>query len=292
MKRIKSREELAWQLLVNGILLLTFILVIIPLLRVLTMSVTPIKTGRAFLGGLFIPVGEWSVAAYRQLLTHPAFLRSLGNSVIITLGGTAMSLFLTIPLAYVLSVKALPGRKLLNTFVLIPLLFNPGLIPVYLVVTGLGLTDTFWSVILPGAVSIYNTFVMRGFFEGIPEDFKEAARIDGAGELYILRRIILPLSKPIILTVGLFYAVSLWNEFFGPLLYLNNAKLQPLPVLLRNILLASNVNEYVDFDAMSAAPVSALKAASVVLTTLPMAIVYPWIQKHFTKGTLVGGIKG
>jgi putative aldouronate transport system permease protein len=292
VRRIRSKEELLWQALVNALLLLTLVVVAIPLLRVVTMSFTPIKAGRQILGGLLIPFGDLSVAAYRQLLTHPAFVRSLGNSVVITLGGTALSLFLTVPLAYVLSVRGLPGRKFLNTLILVPFLFNPGLIPLYLVVTNLGLTDSYWAVILPGAVSVYNTFVMRGFFEGIPEDFKEAARIDGAGELYILGRIILPLSKPILLTVGLFYAVSLWNEFFSALLYLNDMKLQPLPVLLRNILLASNINEYVDFDAFSAAPVQSLKAASVVLTTLPMALVYPWIQKHFTKGTLVGGIKG
>lgn len=292
MARKSSGGERAWQAFVNGLLLLVLLAVAIPLVRVLTMSVTPIKAGHEILGGLLLPFADWSFAAYRQLLSHPAFLRSLGNSVTITLGGTAMALLLTVPLSYVLSVKALPGRKFLNGLVLIPFLFNPGLIPSYLVVTGLGLTDSLWAIMLPGAISVYNAFVMRGFFEGIPEDFKEAARIDGAGEFYILRRIILPLSKPIILTVGLFYAVSLWNEFFHPLLYLNNAKLQPLPVLLRNILLASNVNEYVDFDAMSAAPVQSLKAASVVLTTLPMALVYPWIQRHFTKGTLVGGIKG
>lgn len=292
MGRKKSREEFLYQVLVNAFLLLVLLVVVVPLLRVITMSVSPIKSGREYLGGLLIPFSRWSAAAYSQLLSHPAFLTSLRNSVLITVLGTAVNLILTIPLAYVLSIKTLPGRKFLNGLILLPFLFNPGLIPSYLVVTSLGLTDTFLAVILPGAVSVYNAFVMRGFFEGIPEDFKEAARIDGAGEFYILRRIILPLSKPIILTIGLFYGVSHWNEFFGPLLYLNDTKLQPLPVLLRNILLAANVNEYVDFDAMSAAPVSALKAASVVLTTLPMVIIYPWIQKHFTKGTLVGGIKG
>lgn len=292
MRKIRSTEELLYQCLVNGILLLALAIVFVPLMRVITQSFTPIKMGKEYLGGLFIPLKDWSVAAYKQLLTHPAFFSSLRNSLIITLGGTAISLILTVPLAYVLSIKGLPGRKFLNTLVLIPFLFNPGLIPAYLVVTKLGLIDSYWAVILPGAISVYNTFVMRGFFEGIPEDFKEAARIDGAGEFYILRRIILPLSKPILLTVGLFYAVSLWNEFFNALLYLNDTKLQPLPVLLRNILLAANVNEYVDSDVMSAAPIDALKAASVVLTTLPMVAVYPWIQKHFTKGTLVGGIKG
>ena len=292
MRKIKSTEEIVYQVFVNALLLLTLLIVCIPLLRVITMSFTPIKSGRQILGGLLIPFSDWSVAAYQQLLTHPAFLSSLANSMIILVLGTTINLLLTIPLAYVLSIKGLPGRKFLNILVLIPFLFNPGLIPTYLVVTKLNLIDTYWAVILPGAVSVYNCFVMRGFFEGIPEDFKEAARIDGAGEFYILRRIILPLSKPIILTVGLFYGVSHWNEFFSPLLYLNDTKLQPLPVLLRNILLAANVNEYVDTNAMSAAPIQSLKAASVVLTTLPMVIVYPWIQKHFTKGTLVGGIKG
>jgi len=292
MRKIKSTEELIYQVFVNALLLLTLLIVCIPLLRVITMSFTWIKAGEQILGGLLIPFSDWSVAAYQQLLTHPAFLSSFMNSVIILVLGTTINLLLTIPLAYVLSIKGLPGRKFLNILVLIPFLFNPGLIPTYLVVTKLNLIDTYWAVILPGAVSVYNCFVMRGFFEGIPEDFKEAARIDGAGEFYILRRIILPLSKPIILTVGLFYGVSHWNEFFSPLLYLNDTKLQPLPVLLRNILLAANVNEYVDTNAMSAAPIQSLKAASVVLTTLPMVIVYPWIQKHFTKGTLVGGIKG
>jgi putative aldouronate transport system permease protein len=292
MRKIKSTEELFYQAFVNLILVLVLLVVCIPLLRVITMSVTPIKSGRQILGGLFIPFADWSWGAYKQLLTHPAFFSSLKNSAIILALGTTVNLILTIPIAYVLSIKGLPGRKFLNILVLIPFLFNPGLIPTYLVVTNLGLIDSYWAVILPGAISVYNVFVMRGFFEGIPEDFKEAARIDGAGEFYILSRIILPLSKPIILTIGLFYGVSHWNEFFAPLLYLNDSKLQPLPVLLRNILLAANVNEYVDFDAMSAAPVQALKAASVILTTLPMVVVYPWIQKHFTKGTLVGGIKG
>jgi putative aldouronate transport system permease protein len=145
---------------------------------------------------------------------------------------------------------------------------------------------------LPGAISVTNAFIMRNFIQGLPEELKEAARMDGAGDLHILLRIIPPLSKPILLTIGLFYAVGHWNEFFTPILYLNNAKLLPLPVLLRNILMASNINEYVEYDAFSAAPVQALKAAGVIITMVPMVFVYPWIQRHFTKGTLAGGLKG
>ncbi len=142
------------------------------------------------------------------------------------------------------------------------------------------------------AINITYVFIMRNFFQSLPEELKEAARMDGAGDMFILLRIIPPLSKPILLTIGLFYAVGFWNEFFTPILYINNAKLTPLPVLLRNILLAANLNEYVEYDAFSSAPVQALKAAGVLITMLPMVLVYPAIQRYFTAGTLVGGVKG
>lgn len=286
-----ARDDLLFRILVNTFLAVTLIIVVIPLWKVLMMSITPLShIDHSF--GLWIAPWDWNFDAYTQLLGHHYFGQAFLNSLIILIGGTALNLALTVPLSYALSVRHLPGRKIFSTMMLIPFLFNPGLIPAYLVVTGLGLTDNLLAVILPSAISIYNAFVMKGFFEGIPEELKEAARIDGAGEGYILWRVILPLSKPILLTVGLFYAVAHWNEFFAPILYLNDAKLQPLPVLLRNILLASNINEYVEYDAFSTSSVFALKAASVFLTVLPMLVVYPWIQRHFTKGALVGGIKG
>ena len=205
--------------------------------------------------------------------------------------GTSINMILTVPLAYALSNPRLPGRKLFITFILIPFLFHAGLIPTYLVVQRLGLVDNLLAVMLPTAVSVYNTLVMKGFFEGLPEELKEAARMDGANELQVLFRIILPLSKPILLTISLFYAVAHWNEFFTPILYLNNYDLMPLPVLLRNILLGANINEYLEYDAFSTAPIQAFKAASVFITMLPMVIIYPWIQRYFTKGTLLGGVK-
>jgi putative aldouronate transport system permease protein len=191
----------------------------------------------------------------------------------------------------VLSNPKLPGRRLLTVLILIPYLFHAGLIPIYLVVQKLGLVDSLFAIILPGAISVANTLVMKGFFEGLPEELEEAARLDGGNDLQILWYVILPLSKPILLTIGLFYAVALWNEFFTPILYLNDARMQPLPVLLRNILMAANINEYIESDAFSNAPVQAFKAASVFITMLPMVVVYPWIQRYFTKGTLLGGVK-
>ncbi|MDE6736450.1 MAG: carbohydrate ABC transporter permease, partial [Treponemataceae bacterium] len=191
-----------------------------------------------------------------------------------------------------MSVQDLPGRKLLNWYVLIPYLFNIGLIPTYLVVTGLGFTDHLASVFIPGAVGTYNCLIMRGFFEGIPESLKESARIDGAAEWYVLISIILPLSKPILMSIGLFYGVNFWNDFMHPLLYIQNSYLQPLPILLRNILLGASMSEVVEATAFGDAPVEAIKAASVFLSAIPMIIAYPFIQKYFTKGTMLGAVKG
>jgi putative aldouronate transport system permease protein len=288
---LKSFDEIAFEVVINGFLAIILIAVLIPLWRVLIMSVTPLDFIDQKALGMWLSPLKWSFEAYKQLLNHPSFLRATGNSLIITIGGTLINMFLTVPLAYVLSNKSLPGRSFFITFILIPYLFNPGLIPTYLVVQRLGLVDNLLAVMLPGAVGIYYTLVMKAFFEGLPEELKEAARLDGANELDILWHVVLPLSKPILLTIALFYAVGHWNEFFLPILYLNNAKLMPLPVLLRNILLAANFNEYVEASAFSTAPIQAFKAASVIITMLPMVAVYPWLQRHFIKGTLLGGVK-
>jgi putative aldouronate transport system permease protein len=291
-RRRGGRYEIGFQVAVDAFLALVLFLVAVPLLRVIVTSVAPLSAeGVPGFGFLFTP-WRWTFEAYRQLLGHRSFLNAAYISVVVTVGGTALNLALTMLLAYALSVRSLPGRPFFSFLILVPFLFNPGLIPTYLVVTRLGLIDRLWAIILPTAVNITNTFIMRNFFAELPEELKEAARMDGAGDWHILLRIIPPLARPIILTIGLYYAVGHWNEFFAPILYLNNARLQPLPVLLRNILLAANLNEYVEYDAYSAAPVQALKAASVLITTLPMALIYPWIQRYFTKGTLAGGIKG
>ncbi|HRZ91260.1 MAG TPA: carbohydrate ABC transporter permease, partial [Spirochaetia bacterium] len=282
----KSPGDAVFQFLVDNYLVVILILMVLPLWRVFMLSVTPQVdlSDRTF--GMLVPPSRWSLAAYKQFLTHPSFLVAAGNSFLILGMGVSLSLFLTVPLAYVLSVRNLPGRRFLHTLVMIPFLFNPGLIPSYLVVTGLGLYDRLLAVVVPGAINVYNVFVMKNFFEGLPEELKEAARIDGASELYILFKVVIPLSKPILLTIGLFYGVHFWNDFFNAILYLGDARLQPLPILLRNILQAANFNEYVDIDVFSEARMESLKAASVFLTALPMLLIYPWIQRYFTKGTL------
>jgi putative aldouronate transport system permease protein len=276
---------------INLLLVAVLLITLIPLWYTVVVSLTPLSVKGSGGYNLLLPPTQWSFAAYTQLLSQDTFIRALVNSLIITGGGLVINMILTVLTAYALSFKALPGRKFFMMLILFTFLFNAGLVPTYLLVKSLGLIDTYWAVILPGGISVYNLLVVRTFFMNIPEALREAATIDGANELQILWRIILPLSKPILLTIGLFYAVMHWNEFFQPLLYFNNQDMMPLPVLLRNILLASNINEYVSYDAVSAAPQEALKMAAVLLTMLPMLLVYPWIQRHFTKGVMIGGVK-
>ncbi len=289
---VKSREEIIFQLFINAFLVLFLLVILIPMWRVMMMSVTPLGYAAEDTSfGMLIPPWRWSFEAYSQLLTHPNFLNAVWNSIQITVLGTSLSLILTVPLAYVLSIKTLPGRGILINFILLTYLFSAGMIPTYLVVNTLDLTNHLAAVFVPVAIGVYNVLLMKGFFEGLPVELEEAARLDGASELQVLLQVILPLSKPILLTIGLFYGVFYWNEFFYPILYLNDNNLMPLPVLLRNILMASSLNEYVESDAFSAAPIQSLKAAGVFITMLPMVAVYPFIQRYFTKGTLTGSVK-
>jgi len=278
--------------LINGFLIFILIVVVIPMWSTITLSFRSNIFIGSNLEGMFLPPWKWSFAAYRALLGNNGFINAFINSFKVFVFGVICSLFLTIPLAYALSVKSLPGRRFFNIFVLIPYLFNVGLIPTYLVVNRLGLPNHLSAIFLPVAISTYNCLIMRGFFEGIPTELKESARIDGAAEIIVLLRIILPLSKPIIMTIGLYYGVQFWNDFFHAMLYINNNALQPLPILLRNILMASGMNEFVEVSAFGEAPVQAIKAASVFLAAIPMIIAYPFIQKYFAKGTMIGAVKG
>lgn len=287
-----SRVDKSFYFLVDAFLVVTLVVIAIPLWSTITLSFRP----NTFLGtnfeGMFLAPWKWSTSAYRALLGNDGFLIAFANSCKILVLGVITSLFLTIPLSYGLSVKSLPGRKLLSILIIIPYVFNVGMIPTYLLVTHIGLIDKLVAVFIPTAISTYNCIIMRSFFEGIPNELRESAAIDGCSEIGILIKIVLPLSKAIIMTVGLFYGVAFWNDFFHAMLYLNSNSLQPLPILLRNILLASGMNEYVEVNAFGEAPINAIKAASVFMSAIPMVVAYPFIQKYFTKGTLLGAVKG
>jgi len=279
-------------LFLDAFLIFILIIVAIPMWSTITLSFRPNTFIGSNLEGMFLLPSRWSFSAYRALLGNIRFPLAFFNSLKVFVFGIATALFLTIPMAYVLSIKTLPGRKLFTVIVLIPYLFSVGLIPAYLVINALKLRDTLMSIYLPVAISTYNCLIMRGFFEGIPDELKESARIDGANELTVLLRIILPLSKPIIMTIGLYYGVAFWNDFFHAMLYIDSDALKPLPIILRDILLGSGSSEYVEVNAYGDAPIQAIKAASVFMAAIPMIIAYPFIQKYFTKGTLLGSVKG
>ncbi len=287
-----GKSDHVFNLVVDLFLIVLLVIIAVPLWSTITLSFRPNDYIGNNLQGMFLAPWEWSFSAYKALLGNQGFLLAFKNSFLILTGGVVTALLLTIPLAYVLSIPTLPGRKYLSLLVVIPYVFNVGMIPTYLLVTNIGLIDHLAAIFLPGAISTYNCLIMRSFFEGLPSELKESARIDGASEIQVLVRIILPLSKAIIMTIGLFYGVSFWNDFFHAMLYLNSNHLQPLPILLRNILMASGMNEYVEVSAFGDAPIAAIKAASVFMSAIPMIIAYPFIQKYFTKGTLLGSVKG
>lgn len=292
-KKVKlTTVDHVFNITVNTFMVIMLIAIILPLWSTITLSFRPVDFLGSNLDGMFLPPWDWSTAAYESLLGNDGFLMAFMNSFKILIGGVVCALVLTIPMAYVLSVQSLPGKKIINILVIIPYVFNVGMIPAYLLVRDIGLINHLPAVFLPGAISTYNCIIMRQFFVGIPGELKESARIDGCSEMQVLFKIVLPLSKAIVMTIGLYYGVAFWNDFFNAMLYLNDSYLNPLPILLRNILIGSGMNENLEVTAFANAPINAIKAASVFMSAIPMVIAYPFIQKYFTKGTLLGSVKG
>lgn len=273
---------------INLMLVLVAVAAALPLLLVLSASLTPYEEVIRQ-GGYSLLPNKVTLEAYAYLLTQSAVPRALGVTVFITVVGTAVNLLLTTLIAYPLSRRDLPGRAFLLLVVVIPMLFNSGIIPLYLIVQGLGLVNTVWAMILPNAVSGFNVLVMTSFFRSLPDELVDAARLDGASEMRILWSIIVPLSVPVMLTVGLFYAVGHWNEFLQAILFVRDPNLYPLQVVVRNLLLQSQ-NTLNNVDVVL--PTVTLKMAAVFVASLPILLVYPFIQRHFSKGVLLGSVKG
>jgi len=266
--------------------------VIIPFWYIVVMSITPLEVWSNTKTAFFPPLNKITFAGYEQLLTSWRLPRSFGVSVFITLFGTTLNLVVTMMMAYPLSLSHFRFRTPILFMVLFTLLFNGGIIPTYILVRDLHLMDSYWALILPGLVSAWNLLVMKAFFENLPAELRDAAKLDGASDWQVFWDVVLPLSKPILATIGLFYAVTHWNSFFDAILYITSAEKQPLQIVLRQLLQAGNMNEYVDMDTRAAMPLQSLRAAAVIIALVPMLIVYPFLQKHFTKGVLLGSIKG
>lgn len=241
----------------------------------------------------FYPI-DFTLEAYKQILGRATIWTAMKTTVIVTLLGTALSLLLTTFAAYALSISDLPGRKVLTGMILFTMYFGGGMIPTFLVVKNVGLYDSLGALFIPQAVSVFNFIVMRTFFRELPESLQDAARIDGASYMQVLVRIILPLSLPIIATIGLFYAVGYWNSYFEALIYIQDVDKYTLQLRLRSLLFGNELTSANSADNVAGTIVlpQSLKMAIVTVSTVPILIVYPWLQKYFVKGVMLGSVKG
>lgn len=241
----------------------------------------------------FYPI-DFSLEAYKQILGKTQIWNSMRTTVFVTVVGTALSLVLTTCAAYALSRQDLPGRTFLTGMILFTMYFGGGMIPTFLVVKGVGLYDTLGSLFIPQSVNVFNFIVMRTFFRNLPESLEEAARIDGASYVQVLIKIVLPLSLPIIATIGLFYAVGYWNTYFDALLYIQNPDKYTLQLRLRSLLFGEELNNSsANLEGMGTQVMTqSLKMATVAVSTIPILVVYPWLQKYFVKGVMIGSVKG
>lgn len=236
--------------------------------------------------------------AYEMLLTgNSSVFRAYGNTLFIVIVGTALSLIITAMLGYGLTKKTMPGRNLFVTLIFITMIFGGGMIPSYLLVDALHLMDTLWAFILPSLVSAWNTFLMRNFFAAIPTSLEESAVLDGATPFTVFLRIILPLSKAVLAVIGMYYAVGYWNSWFPGVMYINNPDLLPMQNIMRNVLAinsAADMNTQMmqDLSSLRQPPMESLRMATIVVGTLPILVVYPFIQKYFVKGVMIGSVKG
>jgi putative aldouronate transport system permease protein len=237
---------------------------------------------------------QFSLDAYRVIFANDRIMHSLFVTVFITLTGTLINMIMTSLMAYPLSRKDLIGRKVLMMMVVFPMLFGGGMIPTYLLIKSLGLLNSFGSLMLPGAINIFNLIVLKNFFQQMPDGLEESAKIEGANDMVILIRLVLPLSLPALATFCLFYAVGHWNTFMAAVLYMNDADKWPIQVLLRSIVLQSQ-NWLESSEAMAetaSAQPQTVKMAVITVATMPILCVYPFLQKHFAKGVMLGSVKG
>lgn len=287
---IKSKATKIGDLIIAFICLLLILICLLPLLNVLARS---LSSADALIRNKVVlwPVG-WNLDAYRTVLGDPKYVWSLGWTAILTVICTILSLFMTTICAFPLIFDKLKGRKIINTFIILTMYFNAGTIPSYLLLKDLNLLNNPLVLIIPGALSVFNMIIMRSFFYSIPDSLRESAEIDGASYIQVLIKIYLPLSTPVLATLALFYAVGRWNGFSDALMFMNNRHYYPIQLLLYNIL-----NSFMSIEVatqegfFTPGLADTFKAATVMFATVPILLVYPWLQKYFITGVTLGAIK-
>lgn len=288
----EERPSPAGQLGKGAVVTLIVLIVLGPLYTIVLTSLSSAATVNRVGGLVLVPDGI-TFDAYRQIFSDTVVSRAVFVSTGLTVVGTLLSTTISILGAYSLSRPGSFGHRPLLFSVLLMFVFFPGIIPVYLMVSGLGLKDSYWSLILPSAVSAFNVVVLRAFFMSIPGEVLDSARIDGASEFRILWRIVLPMSKAVTAVVAMFYAVGYWNSWFNSMLYIDDTRKWPLALILRQYVVDSNPLPAATAGVTGDAPPTlAIKMAIVVIAVLPALVIYPFVQRHFTKGVIVGAIKG
>lgn len=292
-KKVNKKERI-FDIFCNSVVLVLTLLVLYPVIYVVSCSFSApeaVSSGRVWL----FPV-DFSLAAYRAILKYDAIWSGYKNTIIYTVVGTMINIAMTMVCAYPLSRKNLYGRKTIMLLFTFTMLFSSGMIPGYILITKLHMINTIWALVLPGAMSVYNMIVARTFLENnISNELLEAAKIDGCNDFYYFFKMVLPLSKTIIAVLALWYAVGHWNAYFGAFLYLNDSSKYPLQIILREILVNNEVSGEVldlELEAQMQALKTLLKYAVIVVSTAPLMFFYPFAQKYFVKGVMIGSVKG
>lgn len=277
---------------INGIMVFVLLVVLVPMLNLVAKSFSDPAKVAGMPGWQIIPAG-FSLINYEIIFSNPAIWRALLNSVFITVVGVALNVVVTSMAAYAMTRPVLPGKKLFMAFFIMMMIFEPGIIQEYFVIKGLGLMDNLWSMVLYNTVTVYNLILLMRFFSNTPEAILEAAAIDGAGHLNILFKVFLPMNKIPIMTVGMFYAVARWNEFFRSSVFLTSNKNTVLQVFLRRFVVEgdSTVLASLGNIDLTGVNMTSLKSATIVVVILPILCMYPFILKHYTSGVMQGGVK-
>ena len=290
--RKKWRLPLPSTVVINAVMVFVLVVVLIPMLNLVAKSFSDPAQVAGMSGWRIIPAG-FSLINYQIIFSNPAIWRALFNSLFITVIGVALNVVVTSMAAYALTRPNLPGKKLFMAFFIMMMIFEPSIIQEYFVVKGLGLLDNIWAMVLYNSVTVYNLILLMRFFSDTPQAILEAAAIDGAGHIATLFKVFLPMNKIPIMTVGMFYAVARWNEFFRSSVYLTSNKNTVLQVFLRRFVVEgdSTVLASLGNIDLTGVNMSSLKAATIVVVILPILCMYPFILKHYTSGVMQGGVK-
>lgn len=289
---IKSKSTKFGDWVIVFVCILLIFICLVPMLNVLARSLSDTKY--LIRNEVLLWPKGLNLDAYRTVLGNERYIHSLWYTALLTVGCTVLSLFMTVICAYPLTYEQLKGRKFLNGFILFTMYFSAGMIPHYVMLSNMGMLETVWVLIIPSCLSVYNMIIMRSSFYSVPESLREAAEIDGAGPIRILVQVYLPLSKPVLATLALFYAVGRWNGFSDALLYIKkNRELYPIQLYLYNILQNASSGEAAAQEGFAMPGLSeTLKMASVMFATVPILLVYPWLQRYFVSGVTIGAVKG